>query len=200
VSCATRVSCLILAVVGILAAAVVSPASLAIGPVRIASSTAYSYDRSGTHAPTHDVVVAASPARGRGSEAERLNAGSSLPLGASVVAAEGIPDSAVVVRGGTADLPAPGETFSGSHGSDFEEAARGVPHGQVRQATAGEIRASGGSVEYKPEFDTRVGRTNYQHVDVCLGPGECPFGELEQNPWPRKARWGGPDYPYAEEP
>ena len=111
-----------------------------------------------------------------------------------------IPDEAVVVRGGTGDVPPAGQTFSGSYGSSFEEAARGVPHGQVRQATAGEIRAGGGSVDYAPEYDARVGRTNYQHVDVCLGPGECPFGDLEPNPWPRKARWGGPDYPYADEP
>ncbi|MGH3937223.1 MAG: DUF6531 domain-containing protein [Pseudonocardiaceae bacterium] len=110
-----------------------------------------------------------------------------------------IPDDAAVVRGGTADLPAPGEVFSGSSGSNFDEAARGVPHGQVRQATVGDVRAGGGSVEYAPEYDTRVEKTNYQHVDVSLGPRGSPFGELEKNPWSKKDRWGGENYPYADE-
>jgi hypothetical protein len=42
----------------------------------------------------------------------------------------------------------------------------------VRPPSAASIRAAGGSVEYNPEFDPRVGKVNYQHVDVCLV--SCP--------------------------
>jgi hypothetical protein len=110
-----------------------------------------------------------------------------------------IADDAVIVRGGTKPMPEPGELFSGSHGHDFAEAARGVPHGQVREASAGDIRASGGSVEHNPEFDERVGRTNYQHVDVRLGEGPDPFSDLKGNPWKKPDRWGGENYPYVDE-
>ncbi len=113
--------------------------------------------------------------------------------------AEGaLPDSTAIVRGGQSDLPPPGEVFSGSQGQTLDEAAQGVPHGTIRSTTAGEIRASGGTVERNPEFNANVGRTNYQHVDVCLGEGPCPFGEPQPNPIPKSGRFGGPDYPYAE--
>ena len=109
-----------------------------------------------------------------------------------------IPDDATVVRGGTSDLPPPGELFSGSHGTGLDHAAAGVPHGQVRETTAGQIRQGGGSVEYAPEFNDRVGRTNYQHVDVTLGPDGHGFGDLIPNPVPKRERFGGPDYPYVD--
>lgn len=78
----------------------------------------------------------------------------------------------------------------------MEEAAAGVPHGTIRATTAGEIRAAGGSVEYAPELNEAVGRVNYQHVDVCLGDGDCPFSDLFPNPVPKQGRFGFPGYPY----
>jgi hypothetical protein len=56
----------------------------------------------------------------------------------------------------------------------------------------------GGTVEYAPEFDPSVEATNYQHVNVCLGEGACQWSELEPNPVPKSARFGGPDYPFYE--
>jgi len=67
------------------------------------------------------------------------------------------------------------------------EAAAGVPHGQIRASTAGEIRAGGGTVDVAPEL-TRSGVLNEQHVNVCLGPGSCPFGPLQPNPVPKGLR------------
>ncbi len=105
-------------------------------------------------------------------------------------------DRDVVVFGGTAELPAAGVRFSGSVGTSLADAAAGVPHGTVRSASVGDIVASGGRVKLAPEFAERVGRTNFQHVDVCLGSGRCPFGAPAPNPVPPRARFGGPDYPY----
>ncbi len=62
-------------------------------------------------------------------------------------ATRGVPDDFTVVRGGTKDLPPSGEVFSGAAGRYLRDAAAGVPHGQIRATTAGEIRATGGSVE-----------------------------------------------------
>jgi len=138
--------------------------------------------------------------RGSGPRAAPLQVGgmsSGLGLTAHIrVAAEGIPDATVIVRGGQGELPPPGEVFSGSLGSTLEDAAAGVRHGTVRSTTAGDIRAGGGTVEPNPELDPRVGQTNYQHVDVCLGSGPCPFGEPIPNPVPKSGRFGFPDYPY----
>ncbi len=94
-------------------------------------------------------------------------------------------------------MPASGEVFSGSFGGTLDEAAAGVPHGQVRATTAGEIRVGGGSVTYAPELNPNVGKINYQHVDVCTGAGSCPFGDLMPNPVPKAGRFGGPSYPYG---
>ncbi len=96
-------------------------------------------------------------------------------------------DDMMIVRGGTAPLPPPGEIFSGAYGQTLEEAASGVPHGQIRVTTAGEIYAGGGTVEIVPEL-TRSGVLNERHVNVCLGPGPCPFGPLQPNPVPRSGR------------
>lgn len=100
---------------------------------------------------------------------------------------EQVPDAWVVVRGGTSAVPPPGQVFSGSAGRTVEEAAAGVPHGQIRITTAGSIRADGGAVEHAPEL-TRAGNMNDRHVNVRLGPDSQPFGELQPNPVPRKQR------------
>jgi len=96
-------------------------------------------------------------------------------------------DAAVIVRGGTSDLPTAGQVFSGSQGVTLEEAAQGVPHGTIRATTAGEIRASGGTVKSAPE-PTRSGAMNMNHVNVCLGSGPCPFGDPQPNPVPANQR------------
>ena len=96
-------------------------------------------------------------------------------------------DNAVVVRGGTSDVPPAGEVFSGAHGQTLEEAGAYVPYGQLRATTAGEIRRGGGTVDVVPEM-TRGGNLNPNHVNICLGPGSCPFGPLIQNPVPKPGR------------
>lgn len=94
-------------------------------------------------------------------------------------------------------MPPPCTAFSGSYGMTFEEAARGVPHGQVSRTTAGAIRVGGGSVIYEPEYDPVPDAINYQHVTVILGEGPVPFGPPEPNPWTDKQdRWRGANYPY----
>ena len=107
----------------------------------------------------------------------------------SVVATNtgGLADDMVVVRGGTSDVPGAGEVFSGSYGSTLDDAAAGVPHGQIRATTAGEMRVGGGSVDIAPEL-TRSGGLNEQHINICLGPGSCPFGPLQPNPVPKGLR------------
>lgn len=110
---------------------------------------------------------------------------------------EEVDDTTVIVRGGQSDVPPPGQVFSGSQGRSVEDAAAGVPHGTIRSTTAGRIRADGGTVRRAPEFNERVGRTNEQHVDVCLGPSSCPFSDPFANPVPKSGRFGGADYPYG---
>jgi hypothetical protein len=112
------------------------------------------------------------------------------------VAAEGVSDDAFIVRGGQSEMPGAGELFSGAQGETVEDAAAGVPHGTIRSTTAGEIRAGGGTVDYAPEFNSNVGATNYQHVNVMLGESN-PFSEPFGNPVPKSGRFGGPDYPYG---
>jgi len=108
-------------------------------------------------------------------------------------------DETIIVRGGTGEVPQAGEIFSGSQGSTVEEAAAGVRHGTIRTATAGDIRAGGGSVVPKPEFDPfGEGGINYQHVDVTVGEGSSPFSEPFQNPVPKLGRFGFPGYPYDQ--
>jgi RHS repeat-associated protein len=101
--------------------------------------------------------------------------------------ADEVADDLVVVRGGTKEMPAPGETFSGAAGRTLDEAASGVPHGQIRVTTAGQIRAGGGTVKHAPEL-TRSGVMNPLHVNICLGRGRCPFGPLQPNPVPKVGR------------
>lgn len=96
-------------------------------------------------------------------------------------------DSQVIVRGGASEMPKPGNVFSGSQGSTIEDAARGVPHGQIRTSTAGEIRANGGTVDVAPE-PTRSGQINGQHVNVIEGGQKSAFSEPRPNPVPKKDR------------
>ena len=111
----------------------------------------------------------------------------SLGRSASAARAGGLADDLVVVRGGMSDVPPPGQVFSGAYGRTLEEAASGVPHGQIRATTVGQIRAGGGTVEVVPEL-TRSGVLNERHVDICLGNGPCPFGPLQPNPVPKSLR------------
>jgi RHS repeat-associated protein len=99
-----------------------------------------------------------------------------------------VPDSNAVVRGGASEMPAQGTTFSGAHGATVEGAAQGVPHGQIRTSTAGEIRGAGGSVRSAPE-PTRSGKMNYKHVDVREGKKQpSTFSDPKPNPVPKKDR------------
>lgn len=85
------------------------------------------------------------------------------------------------------EVPAPGEVFSGAYGDTMEEAASGVPHGQIRQTTAGQIRVDGRTVDIAPE-PTRSGVLNARHVSNCLGTGRCPSGPLGPDPVPKSGR------------
>jgi hypothetical protein len=80
-----------------------------------------------------------------------------------------VPDSYVVVRGGTKPTPPPGTPFSGAAASTMEEAASTLPYGQVRSTTAGTIRSQGGVVELAPEEMYRGGPINRKHVNVTEG-------------------------------
>ena len=98
-----------------------------------------------------------------------------------------VPDDGVIVRGGQGDMPEPGTPFSGSQGGTVEEAAKGVPHGTITTATAGGIRANGGTVEVAPE-PTRSGNVNGQHVNVTEGGDSSSFGPQLPNPVPKQDR------------
>ena len=100
-----------------------------------------------------------------------------------------IPDDYVIVRGGASPLDPPGTTFSGAIGPTLEAAAAAVPHGQIRVATVGAIRARGGTVEWAPEL-SRHGTPNQQHVNVTEA-GSTSFPELQPNPVPREQRVDG---------
>jgi hypothetical protein len=97
-----------------------------------------------------------------------------------------VPDHYIVVRGGIRELPAPGTPFSASAGTDIYDAAIGIPHGQMRVATAAKIRELGGKIESKPER-TKMGHINERHVEVTEGVIGA-FGILETNPVPKEAR------------
>src|SRR5438552_3329439 len=98
-----------------------------------------------------------------------------------------LPDSYIIVGGGSRELPPPGEIISGSFGETLEEAAPGVPHGMIRVTTAGEIRRHGGTVVVKPE-PTRSGGINFRHVDIMEGSGVSTFSEPFPNPVPKELR------------
>jgi len=97
-----------------------------------------------------------------------------------------VPDDYVVVRGGAKPLPPPGTPFSAAAGRDLDDAARGIPHGQLRSTTPGKIRALGGTVEARPEM-TKSGVMNDRHVEVIEGIAGA-FGDIEPNPVPKEER------------
>src|SRR5688572_30141613 len=99
-----------------------------------------------------------------------------------------VQDSYAVVRGGIKPLPPCGNTFSGAAGPDKLDAAKGIPHGQMRATTAGEIRSRGGGVTCAPEL-TKSGQINHRHVDVIEGMTGA-FGPIEPNPVPKSDRVG----------
>jgi RHS repeat-associated protein len=119
------------------------------------------------------------------------------PVGASQPpGGASLPDSTIIARGGVANpIPPPGEEFSGAQGQTVQEAGQGVPNGQFRWTTAGDIRAGGGTVEPAPEYNDRVGKVNYQHVNVCLGEGPCQWSDPTPNVGGND-RWGGKNYPF----
>jgi len=85
-------------------------------------------------------------------------------------------------------MPPAGTKFSGAQGSTVEDAAQGVPHGQIRESTAGQIRKAGGSVRSKPEA-TRAGNMNEKHVNVREGTKQpSTFSKPKSNPVPKKHR------------
>jgi hypothetical protein len=101
---------------------------------------------------------------------------------------EWVPDHYVVVRGGVKPLPPCGEQFSGAAGPDAHDAAKGIPHGQMRATTAGEIRAHGGRITFAPE-PTKSGQINDRHVNIVEGTSGA-FGPIGPNPVPKSDRVG----------
>jgi hypothetical protein len=97
-----------------------------------------------------------------------------------------VPDTFVVVRGGTRQLPAVGQPFSANVGPTLEAAACSVPHGQIRKTTAGEIRRLGGMLEWVAKYSPH-GTLNQQHVHVIEG-GVSAFSGLMPNPVPKGFR------------
>jgi hypothetical protein len=79
-----------------------------------------------------------------------------------------VQDGTVIVRGATGEPPTPGTTYSDLQDSTTAEAGKGVPNGQLRETTAGEIRANGGRVDVAPE-PSKSGQMNGQHVNVKEG-------------------------------
>ena len=98
-----------------------------------------------------------------------------------------VQNSTVIVRGGASEAPPGGTTYSGSQGTTVAEAARGVPHGQIRTTTVSAIRAAGGKVEVAPE-PMKSGAINGQHVNITEAPGTSSLGELQPNPVPKPDR------------
>jgi len=97
-----------------------------------------------------------------------------------------IPDHYIVVRGGTKPMPPPGTPFSAAAGPELQDAAKGIPHGQLRSTTVGKIRVLGGTVEAKPEM-TKSGLMNQRHVEVTEAQSGS-FGDIEPNPVPKEER------------
>ncbi len=102
---------------------------------------------------------------------------------------QAVPNGFTVVRGGLKPLPLPGTTISCASGPDMAAAACAVPHGQLRWATAGAIRASGGTVTWIPEYSPRS-TMNLQHVNVIEGV-KSAFSDIMPNPVPKADRIDG---------
>jgi hypothetical protein len=89
-------------------------------------------------------------------------------------------------------MPPAGTTISGAHGTTVEDAAQGVPHGQIRTSTAGEVRKAGGSVRSAPE-PTRNDNMNQKHMNIQEGTNKpSTFSSPKANPVPRKDRVSRP--------
>jgi hypothetical protein len=99
-----------------------------------------------------------------------------------------VPDHTVIVRGGQNYVPQPGDIISAQMGADISDAASGLPHGTIRTATAGAIRAAGGTVELAPEPVHRGGPVNTWHVNVTEGPQPAFPGDGIANPVPKPRR------------
>ncbi len=100
-----------------------------------------------------------------------------------------VPDDYMVIHGGTQPLPLPGTVLSATVGPTIEAAAAALPHGQIRVALTGAIRANGGTVTWAPET-SRHHTVNRQHVNVVEHGKSC-FSGLQRNPIPRKSRIDG---------
>jgi len=97
-------------------------------------------------------------------------------------------DTESVVRGGQAPLPKAGTKFSDAYGRTLEEAAAGVVHSSIRNATAGAIRAAGGTVDHAPEAAYPGGPINARHVHITEGRGMTVFGDIFPDPVPKQDR------------
>ena len=93
-----------------------------------------------------------------------------------------VPNDALIVRGGQIYQPQPGDVISAQMGANIAEAASGLPHGTVRVATAGAIRAAGGVVELDPEPAWKGGPVNTWHVSVTEGSHPAFPGQPIRNP------------------
>jgi hypothetical protein len=93
-----------------------------------------------------------------------------------------VPDEAVIVRGGQIYQPHPGDVVSAQMGSTIAEGASGLPHGTVRVAAAGDIRAAGGVVELDPEPAWKGGPVNTWHVNVTEGARPAFPEQVVPNP------------------
>ena len=100
-----------------------------------------------------------------------------------------VPNEFIVVRGGLKPLPPTGTTISCSAGPDLASAGCAVPYGQLRWATTGAIRASGGTVTWIPEYSPR-GTMNLQHVNVIEGVASA-FSDAVSNPVSKADRIDG---------
>lgn len=110
----------------------------------------------------------------------------STPAGSGELHAPGdVPSGQVVVHGGQGAVPSSG-TYSGSQGATAEEAGKGVPHGTIKETTAGAIRDSGGEVRPAPEPAWPGGPINGQHVNIT--GGQDTFGPPRANPAPKDQR------------
>jgi hypothetical protein len=120
------------------------------------------------------------------------------PLAAQVAAgadpATVIPDNTVIVIGGQQYQHQPGRTISGQMGATATEASSGLPHGQIRVTTAGEIRAAGGTVTLAPEEAGPGGPVNTWHVNVTEGP-QSAFPEQTVGNVPTSQRLRQPTRP-----
>ncbi|HET6976395.1 MAG TPA: RHS repeat-associated core domain-containing protein [Pyrinomonadaceae bacterium] len=99
-------------------------------------------------------------------------------------------DPTVIVRGGVTPDFTLGVPLSGAYGANLFDAGSGVPHNQIWQTTAAEIRKGGGSVRRTPEAIYPGGPINYRHATIILGTTN-PFVGPIPNPAPKEQRISG---------